>query len=205
MTVEAIAAGGSLLSGIIGGISANRASKRARKSQIEALAETRRQFDKSLELAQPGIDRGNIAGDELLRLLGLAEGGSDIDLTGIPGFDFQTEQGTRALNAARSSGGTSGGALTRDFARFNQGLASDFYRDYANRLANLAGTGQSAALQAGNQAIASGNTGAQILTNIGNTRASGVINQSNAVTGAIDDIFGSLPELFPDIFGGSRA
>ena len=105
-----------------------------------------------------------------------------------PGFQFQTEQGTRALNAIRSAGGSSGGDLIRDFTRFNQGVASDFYRDYANRLANLSGTGQQAALTSGNQAIAAGQGISNSLLGAGEARASGILG----VTGGLQDLFGSI-------------
>ena len=199
----AVPLAGSLISGFLGSSSADKASKRQRRSFQEALAEDIRRFEIARELAQPGIEAGNTARDALLRLLGLAEGGEPIDLSGIPGFDFQIEQGTRALNAIRSTGARSGGATIKDFARFNQGTASDFYRDYANRLANLAGTGQTAALQAGNQAI--GSSPANLIVGAGNARASGVLGRNAAFQTAIEDIFGSLPELFPDIFGGGRS
>lgn len=198
---EALALGGSLVSGLLGSSGADKASRRQRRSFQEALAEDIRRFDLAMELAQPGIEAGNTARTALLQLLGLEEGG--VDLAGIPGFEFQLEQGARALNANRSTGRTSGGALLKDFARFNQGTASDFYRDYANRLANIAGTGQTAALQAGNQAI--GSSPAGLIVGQGNARASGIVNQTNALTGTIEDIVGALPELFPDIFGGGRS
>ena len=203
MAAEVAALGGSLLSGFLGSSGADKASKRQRRSFQEALAEDIRRFEIARELAAPGIEAGNTARTALLQLLGLEEGGAPIDLSGIPGFDFQLEQGARALNTNRSTGRTSGGALLRDFSRFNQGVAADFYRDYANRLANIAGTGQTAALQAGNQAIGSSPT--DLITGAGNARASGIINRTNALTNTIEDIAGALPELFPDIFGGGRS
>ena len=97
-----------------------------------------------------------------------------------PGFNFQLEQGTRALNANRSAGGSSGGELIKDFTRFNQGVASNFYQDYANRLANLAGTGQTAATNQANLGVQTGVNIGNTLQNAGTARASGVLGQSNA-------------------------
>ncbi len=105
-----------------------------------------------------------------------------------PGFEFQTEQGRRALNAIRSAGGSSGGDLIRDFTRFNQGVASDFYRDYANRLANLAGTGQQAAQGTGSLAVGSGRGIAGSLLSAGEARASGITGAATGITDLIGQI-----------------
>lgn len=112
-----------------------------------------------------------------------------------PGFQFQTEQGTRALNAIRSAGGSSGGDLIRDFTRFNQGVASDFYRDYANRLANIAGTGQTASTQVGNQAIVTGSDIAGSLMSAGEARASGITGAAAGITGIGSELIKYLASL----------
>ena len=121
-----------------------------------------------------------------------------------PGYEFRLEEGRRALNANRSAGGVSGGELMRDFARFNQGVASDFYRDYANRLANLAGTGQQASTQLGSQGITTGQSIGNSLINAGNARASGIIGQGNA----FNQFLGGLAQGFGNgtfSFGGGSS
>jgi hypothetical protein len=171
-----------------------------------ATAEQRRQFDVALGLAQPGIEAGDTARDQLLNLLGIGgDGDAAIDvIRNTPGFQFQTEQGTRALNASRSAGGTSGGTLIKDFARFNQGTAASFYQDYANRLANLAGTGQTAANQAGNQAIATGRGVGNTLMTAGGARASGILGQGNAFQNLIQQLTGAAGTgAFNNLFGAS--
>ncbi len=113
-----------------------------------------------------------------------------------PGYNFQLEQGTRALNANRSAGGISGGELLRDFSRFNQGVASSFYQDYANRLANLAGTGQTAAANQGNLAVQTGANIGNTLINAGNARASGILGQGNAFSGFLEQLAGGFGSGF---------
>ena len=116
-----------------------------------------------------------------------------------PGFQFQTEQGTRALNAIRSAGGNSGGALTRDFARFNQGVASSFYQDYANRLANIAGTGQTASTNAGSFALNTGRGVADSIVGAGEARASGIVGASGTLSNFLKDLIENQG------FGGRRS
>ena len=139
---------------------------------------------------QFGLDTGGAAG------LRGPQGGASADpldvIRNTPGYNFQLEQGTRALNANRSAGGISGGELTRDFARFNQGIASSFYQDYANRLAGLAGSAQTASATLGQQGIQSGANIGNTLINAGNARASGILGQGNAFGNLFNDIGGFI-------------
>ena len=272
---------GPIIGGIGGSLIGSRASKNAAGAVAgasdAATAEQRRQFDIATGLAQPGIQAGDAARNQLMQLLGISSGassggyqqaaqpqatnpmlsalannggiygsmarralGSQMqsrdqtvgDFRGIPegaanrfgggalgvfnpnpnrnpggpqasadpldvirntpGYNFQLEQGTRALNANRSAGGISGGELTKDFARFNQGVASSFYQDYANRLANLAGTGQTAATNQGSLAVQSGANIGNTLINAGNARASGILGQGNAWGNVLNDIGGFI-------------
>lgn len=191
MTWGAVIAGaGAVIGGVVSSKGSKSAAKKGSKGQDKAIEEQRRQFDLSLDLIRPSIEAGDTSREALLSLLGLGgDPSSAIDqIRQTPGFQFQTEQGTRALNASRSAGGTSGGALLKDFARFNQGLASNFYQDYANRLANLAGTGQQAATTAGNQAIVTGRGIGQNLENIGLLRGSGVLGSNQALATGINQL-----------------
>ena len=109
-----------------------------------------------------------------------------------PGYNFQLEQGTRALNANRSAGGSSGGELLKDFSRFNQGVASSFYQDYANRLQDIATGGNAAASSSANRAITSGANIGNSLQNAGNARASGIVGTTNSITNLITELAGGL-------------
>ena len=90
-----------------------------------------------------------------------------------PGYEFRVEEGVRALDrSAAARGSLGGGGYGRDLERFGQGIAAAEFENYANRLAGLATTGQSAA--AGTAAA-----GMQSATNIGNALMSGAANQGN--------------------------
>lgn len=204
MGVETIVGAG------LGAFGASKASSAAKKSariaakgQRESLAESRRQFDTSTELARPSIEAGDTARDQLLALLGIGgdSSGALEQIRNTPGFQFQEEQGTRALNANRSAGGSSGGALLKDFARFNQGLATNFYSDYANRLQNLASGGTATALNQGRNAITQGQIAGNALTGAANARASGVLGAANAQGNFLNDLGGLIGGLN---FGGAK-
>lgn len=98
-----------------------------------------------------------------------------------PGYQFRLDEGMRALErsaAARgvlASGGTMRGAL-----RYAQDYASNEYQRVFDRIATIAGRGQSAASQASNVVVNTGQGVGNALINAGESRASGYIAQGNA-------------------------
>ena len=120
-----------------------------------------------------------------------------------PGYDWRMTEGTKAIERSAASRGLlrSGGTL-KAIQRYGEGLASSEYENYANRLASLAGVGQSAtgstsaagqAASAGIQAAygAAGNAQANAFTNAGNARASSYQNIGNAVGGLAGNVAGA--------------
>jgi hypothetical protein len=92
-------------------------------------------------------------------------GGTDIDTTqGMdfnfrtdPGYQFRFEEGQRALDrGAAARGGLLSGGYGRKAIRYGQGFASNEYTNVYNRIANIAGLGQTANQFAGNAALQAG-------------------------------------------------
>jgi hypothetical protein len=119
------------------------------------------------------------------------------DFEADPGFQFRQEQGEQGLTrAAAAAGGLGSGKYLKDAMRFNQGLATDeFGRAYDrfnlnrdsrfNKLATMAGIGQTATNQT---SAAAGAFGSQIGSNIlagGAARAAGQVGAANAINGGI--------------------
>jgi hypothetical protein len=119
------------------------------------------------------------------------------DFEADPGAEFRREQGEQGLErAAAASGGLGSGRYLRDAMRFNSGLASQEYgaafdrfnvqnANRFNRLASIAGVGQTAANQTG---AAAANFGAQAGSNMigaGNAAASGRVGAANAWNGGL--------------------
>ena len=76
--------------------------------------------------------------------------------TETPGYQFRFDEGLRALDrSAAARGGLRGGAHERELVRYGQGIASDEFDTYANRLAGLASAGQQSAVQTGTLGIES--------------------------------------------------
>ena len=127
-----------------------------------------------------------------------------------PGYNWLLEQGN--LNLARgasASGKLGSGQYSKDIMAYGQGLASQDYNNYLNQLlnsqnwdlnqagtaanmyGNLAGLGQNAAIQGGQQAVATGQSVGQNYLAAGNAQAGNYINQANAQTG----LYGNLSNI----------
>lgn len=101
-----------------------------------------------------------------------------------PGYQFAFDQGVSAIDRGASARGLLGsGARLRELTRYGQGMANQEYGNYQNRLAALAGIGQSAT-------NTGASLGAQTAQNVGNAyiqggqaQAAGGIGQANAILG----------------------
>lgn len=106
-----------------------------------------------------------------------------------PGYQFRLSEGLKAIErSAAARGGLRSGATMKSIGRFADGTASSEYENFANRLAALAGVGQSAtgSTAAAGQAFASG-TGAN-LNAAGAARASAYANTGNAINQGVSNL-----------------
>lgn len=98
-----------------------------------------------------------------------------------PDYQFALRQGQQtAQNSAAAGGGLYSGNTLRALTDYGQGMASQHLGTYANRLAGIAGVGQTAATNVGNAALQTGTNVGNLLMSQGDARASGLINQGNA-------------------------
>lgn len=162
----------------------------------------------------PFMTRGNQAGDTLQTLLGVGgnttnnpEYGSltrnftNADFTADPGYQFRLDQGMRGINASLAAkGGLLSGAAVKAAADYNQGFASNEFGQAYNRfvnnqsntynkLAGIAGTGQTANSLVGNAGQQTANNVANNQVGVGNARASGYVAQGNALTNGLSSGF----------------
>lgn len=150
------------------------------------------------------LTQGMASGGELTRNFTMGDFQAD------PGYAFRQAEGQKAItNSAAARGGLLSGAAAKAMARYSQGLASAEFgsaynrfngdRDQKyNKLASLAGVGQVAANQNGQNAMQVGqnvsagmmNTAQQNGNNMmgaSNARASSYMAQGNALTGVINN------------------
>jgi hypothetical protein len=115
--------------------------------------------------------------------------------TQSPDYAFALQQGNQALQRSAAAGGTliSGGQL-KAAQEFGQGLASQQYGNYYNRLLSLSQLGQSAATGISNAAL---NAGSQIGNSIqagGQATASGIVGSANAISGGLTSATGGIAQ-----------
>jgi hypothetical protein len=95
-------------------------------------------------------------------------------LQSTPGFQFQTQQGNNAINAAAAANGTlNSGNQALALSQFNQGLAGTTYNNYVSQLQPYLGASQSAASGIGS-----------LYGNLGNQLNASYMGQGNAAYGA---------------------
>ena len=216
-----VAIGGAALIGGVSSIVGNNKSAKAQQQALtqsnalerEQIAEARRQYDLQREDLAPYREAGGIALGQIGR--GTADGGefnrkfTMADYQADPGYAFRQSEGLRAVDAsAAARGGALSGGAIRANNRYAQDLASqEFGNAFSryqtdlgnryNRLAGVAGVGQTA-VNSGNQASQNFTNNQANSTNnmvnnaqsLGNVRASQYGGNAGAITSAANTIGG---------------
>ena len=171
----ALAIGGSALLG------ANASSKAASTQASAADRATElqeRMFNRQVELQEPWRQAG-------MNALNRMQSG---DVMGMmdPSYKFRLGEGLKALDrqAAARGGLISGGAL-KAAQRYGQDVASTEFGNAYNRLAGLAGVGQTATGAMGSAANQFGANAGNLMTGAGAARASGYVGGANALTSGL--------------------
>jgi hypothetical protein len=111
--------------------------------------------------------------------------------TASPDYEFRRNEGLRGIeNSFSARGGARSGNALRALADFNSNLASSEYGNFFNRLLAQAGLGQTATNNAVNSAQYTSGSIANLLGQQANARASGIVDQTNAITGGLNNLAG---------------
>lgn len=136
------------------------------------------------------LGKGTAAGGEFNRNFTAADFQTD------PGYAFRLAQGERGVEASASArGGILSGAALKGVDRYNQGFASNEYQNAYNRfnndqstrfnrLASIAGLGQTSTAQTGAAGANAANQIGSAQMGYGNAAASGYVSGANALNGA---------------------
>lgn len=108
--------------------------------------------------------------------------GTQLDwLQQMPGYQFQLGEGLRALQQqAAGRGMRLGGPTLRGISDYAQDVATNYYQNYLNQLANLWGGGQQTAAQLGGQALQGAGQAALAQAGIGQALGSGYAQAAQA-------------------------
>lgn len=173
-----------LATAAVSAYSQKRASDKAagavQKGNDAAIAEQRRQYDQTRQDQMPWLDAGRNALGQLQAL----NSGDFSSFKESPDYEFAFDQGNQAITrAAAARGGLRSGGTDADLMRFGQGLATQNYSNYYNRLAGLANVGQSSAQSLGGFGAGAANQIGGYQANTGAARASSYQQQGNALAG----------------------
>lgn len=114
-----------------------------------------------------------------------------------PGYQFQLAEGQRAIDSsAASRGGLMRGSTLARLQEFGQGLADQTYGQYYNRLAALAGMGQTASGSAASLGSSTASNLGNIYMGAGDARASSYLTQGAGQQGALGSIFNAAGSIF---------
>jgi len=202
----AISTGAAILgSAAVGGILGHKASGDAADAQTEAaqlgIGEQQAAREQAQAAAQPFVDIGLSAGDQLQNLIS----DPNQQLGEInPVVDFLRNQGFEQIQELAAADGRLGaGGTLKDLTQFNADLTStivpQLQNQRFNQLFNVLGLGQNAAAGQGSAALQTGTNISNLLGNVGQAQAGQAINQSNAITGGLQNLAagaGAFPGLF---------
>lgn len=203
--------GATAVSGVVSAVGANKAAKAQEKAANRAQDTQMRMFETSREDQKPYTTVGSAAIDSLAGLYGLKGDGepafNDASIAAFrnsPDYEFARQEGIRSLDASAASKGLlDSGGYGEDLMKFGQGLATQNFGNYVQRLYNLAGLGAGAAARTGAAAIETGRGVANSQMDAGEAQASGIAGVSNALSGTIADMAGSYATN--RLVGGSRS
>ncbi len=187
---------------IVGGLIAANASQNASSSQTGAAdratgvqsaeyQQTRKDQAPWREAGEGALGKINANMDDYTKNFSMADFQKD------PGYQFRMDEGNKAIErSAAAKGGLNSGGTMKALTRYSQGVASDEYQsaynrfntdrsNSFNRLASLAGIGQTANNAIGQSGQNMANNVSQNIIGAGNANAAAQMNQSNSINQGI--------------------
>lgn len=208
MGVAAAIAGAAVVGGVTSVIAGNKAANAQKYAADQSAAVQQKIFDQTRADNAPWRNVGQSALYRLAGLSGLSKDGKGnagrpdySAFTASPGYQFRLDEGMKAIErSAAARGGLRSGATMKSLGDYAQGQASQEYGNEWNRMAGLAGVGQTANSQnqQAGQAYASGVS--QAYTNAGNARASAYQNTGNAINQGVQGLASAY--LYNSGYGG---
>jgi hypothetical protein len=112
-------------------------------------------------------------------------------LKATPGYQFRFDEGQKAVeSSAAAAGGLNSGKTLKALTQYGQNFASNEYGNYMNRLASLAGVGQTATTQVGQWGQNYAQNAGQNLQNAANSRAQSMYARGDAQAGMAGNLAG---------------
>lgn len=197
--VAAAIGGGALIGAGASIYASNKQSDAAAAASANSLA----MYNQSRNDLAPYREVGGNALQTLAQIYGIPGGGSNatqpfsqssIDaFLKSPDYLFAQQQGTRALDFSNAAKGLlKSGAHLKDLTTFNQGLATQQFGNYVNRLLALTNFGANAATGSATNNLAFAGQQGQNLMAQGQAEASGVVGAANSISGGLSSYANNL-------------
>ena len=195
-----IAGGGAIAGSLIGASAGKKAAQAQAAADLAGIAEQRRQFDTTTGNVQPFLDAG--VGALPLVQEGLTAEGLDARLARLMNtntFGSLVDERTRSVEGQLAAGGlTRSGTALQSIAAIPTDLALALEDMLTGRATNLAGSGQNAALGLGSLGAGSANSISSLLSSSGRARGSGILSDSQALSGLIQNSLNAGAKIFSD-------
>jgi hypothetical protein len=167
--------------------SSNKQASSQDKATKQTIAEQKRQFDLSRADQMPWMQAGSAALGQMQAL----NNGDFSKFYSSPDYQFALDQGMQGLDrSAAARGKLFSGGYGQDLTKYAQGMATQNYGNYYNRLAGLSGTGQTTATNLGSLGQSYANAFGNAQQNNATARSSSYANMGNALNTGINQ-FGS--------------
>lgn len=189
----ALMGGASLGSALIGSNAAKKASQLQADAAHQATDTQWNMFNLARGDLQPFREIGTRAASTLGDLYGVGGGqpfskASMDAFTSSPDYAFAKQQGETELDRMLTKNGMfDSGAALKGAQRFGQGLATNQFGNYFQRLMSLSQLGAGAAQTGAGLAQGSGQGIANTQMGLGQAQASGVIGSANALSGGLNN------------------
>jgi hypothetical protein len=192
--------GGSALNSLLGYNASQNASTAQQQAANNALALQAQIYAQNRADLAPWREAGVGA---LGRLTALTTPGNQVSQMELdPGYQFRLGEGNKAIDRASAArGGFDSGRSLKALTRYGQDYASNEFGNVYNRLAGLAGTGQTATTNTAQLGQSYANQASDLTTQAGNARASGYIGGAQNIAGGINaglnafNMYNWLPNL----------
>lgn len=184
--------GGALLSAGVGVYSANKAADTQANAANNALSFETNQYNTQQKNFAPYLQSGSDATYSLDKLLGVGPNGQSQtpDYSGFansPDYQFASDQGNlQTVRQANAQGLNLSGGMLKDLSTFNNGLASQQYNSYYNKLMGLSAQGQASAAGSATAGTAAAGQIGNTTQAVGQAQASGIVGGANAITGGVN-------------------
>lgn len=119
-----------------------------------------------------------------------------LGFTQTPGYQFRVQQGEQGvLNNLSALGMKNSGKALKALESFRQGIASDEYNNWLNRIAGVAGMGQTQTNQTNALSMQAASNMGNAYQDAGQARASGYIGAANAWSNGFNQVGNALGRL----------